>query len=262
MLKSPTTMTEQDMLRWIDGLPSEIDAETYDHLAGITIEPQELAALRRLDPMGTEYRRICAALYARLSGRSDYTPERDERSGLGSTPDIWRQISPYSFKSPKLVSEFLSSWAAIISALDVEPEQSVIEYGPGSGQALLMLARCGVRAFGVDIDADSLDLVRRQSEAMGLDVQLELGAFGEGFAGCCSSRRFTMRWSSTNCFSDCMIGCYPAASSYSAENLSSKKVSTLRSLSPGGLAWMPSVSSACGTEGGWNLVFSAHFSRS
>lgn len=75
------------------------------------------------------------------------------------------------------------AWGAIFSALEIEPGQSILEYGPGSGQALLMLARTGVRAFGVDIDAESLDLVRRQSEAMDLGVQLQQAGFGDGFPG-------------------------------------------------------------------------------
>lgn len=46
-----------------------------------------------------------------------------------------------------------------------------------------MLARAGIDAYGVDIDARSLELVRRQSDQMGLSVKLEQGVFGEGFDG-------------------------------------------------------------------------------
>lgn len=89
------------------------------------------------------------------------------------------------FRDPRLVSEFLSSWGQIMRCLDVEPgrEASVLEYGTGSGQLLLMLARLGLRAHAVDIDEGSLAQVRAQSDAMGLGVRTERAVFGEGFEG-------------------------------------------------------------------------------
>jgi SAM-dependent methyltransferase len=80
------------------------------------------------------------------------------------------------------------SWGHILRLLDLPAGSgaSVLEYGPGSGQILLMLARLGCRAFGVDIDAGALAAIRAQAEAMGVEVATERARFGEGFEG----RRF------------------------------------------------------------------------
>lgn len=183
MTDVPAVLCQADMLRFVDGLPNDIDADTNAKLGAINIHADEFARFNRLDPFSPEYRRECEALYARLSTRTDYDPARDEKSGIGAAPHIGRDASPFNFRSSKLVSQFLASWAAIFDALDMNEGQSVLEYGPGSGQTLIMLARTGMRSFGVDIDPDSLALLRRQAEAMGLDIALEQGAFGEGFSG-------------------------------------------------------------------------------
>jgi SAM-dependent methyltransferase len=81
------------------------------------------------------------------------------------------------------VSEFLLSWGQIMRALTLPPgsDAKILEYGSGSGQLLLFLARLGLRMSAVDIDGASLELVRAQAAAMQLDVRTEQAAFGEGF---------------------------------------------------------------------------------
>ena len=90
---------------------------------------------------------------------------------------------PWSFRDPALVAEFLLSYGHILRLLGVKAGDAVIEYGPGSGQVLLMLARMGVRAFGVDIDGMALQTIERQAVALGLTVELERTEFGDGFTG-------------------------------------------------------------------------------
>lgn len=175
-------VTEQELIDKIDSV-DDIDLASYEHLATLKIRPPEVDKMLALDPVGDEYRDLAFSLYERLGQRSGYDPYKDEKSNFAAIDDVWRSSSPFSFGSSRFVSEFLFSWAAIFEALDAESGQSVLEYGAGSGQALLMLARMGIDAHGVDIDAESLDLVRRQSEQMGLDVKLERNVFGEGFEG-------------------------------------------------------------------------------
>ena len=66
-------------------------------------------------------------------------------------------------------------------ALPPGSDAKILEYGSGSGQLLLFLARLGLRTSAVDIDAASLELVRAQAAAMQLDVRTEQAAFGDGF---------------------------------------------------------------------------------
>lgn len=183
MKDSVTVLSEREAIELIDALPAAIDAETYNRLSACIVRVNDTQALQELDPFGQLYRERVEQLYSRLSGRSVYDPFKDEKSFIGENNSIWTEASPYSFRSTKFVSEFLVSWGAIFSALDVKEGQSVLEYGPGSGQLLLMLARTGVSTYGVDIDQASLDLVRKQADVMGLPVQLEQNQFGCGFDG-------------------------------------------------------------------------------
>lgn len=176
-----SSITEKELLTLIDARLGGVDADDFQRLSTIVMELKGLADLRKMDPFSLAYRREMEALYARLSSRKSYSPEQDETSGLPIGVDVWRGLPPFSFGQSKFVADFLQSWAAIFDALDVRPGQSVLEYGPGSGQILLMLARTGIDVFGVDIDASYLGHVKTQADAMSLPVNLERAEFGEGF---------------------------------------------------------------------------------
>ena len=75
------------------------------------------------------------------------------------------------------------AWGQTFNLLECKAGDSVLEYGPGSGQILLMLARLGVLAHGVDIDQTALDGIRLQAERLGLVVNVERAVFGDGFDG-------------------------------------------------------------------------------
>ena len=164
------------------------DAEQYQRLTTFVLDHPKAHALAALDPFSPDYRLAVLDFYATLRGRAGddaYLAERDEASESGGTipTNIWTGLVPWSFQNPALAGEFLLSWGRILQLLDVLPQQSVLEYGPGSGQILLMLARMGVRAHGVDIDRTALDGIRAQADALGLPVALERAAFGDGFEG-------------------------------------------------------------------------------
>ncbi len=163
-----------------DRLP---DAAEYQRFTTLVIDYPEAAALARLDPFSAAYRDGARALYARLRGRAeqDYIAERDEAPATGVPEDLWTGLVPWSFGDARMVGEFLHAWGHIFEHLALEKGGSVLEYGPGSGQTLLMLARMGYRAQGVDIDAVAVETVRRQAAALGLGVRVEQGLFGEGF---------------------------------------------------------------------------------
>src|SRR3954471_14116942 len=160
------------------------DAVEYHSLAGLTLSHPLTQQLLALDPFSAEYKALALRLYHDLRGNeADYLPERDERSGLALPADLWRDVSPWSFRDAGFVGEFLLSWGQIMRALALPPdsEASVLEYGSGSGQLLLFLARLGLRVAAVDIDAASLGLLQAQAAAMRLDIRTEQAGFGEGF---------------------------------------------------------------------------------
>lgn len=160
------------------------DGEAYQRLSEMAIGHPLAAGLARLDPFSGAYRDGAMALYRDLSGRSGgYEPARDERSHAAAPPNPWTDLPPWGFRQPALVAEFLLSWGHILRLLDLPPGGRVLEYGSGTGQLLLVLARAGLRAHGADIDADSIGTARAQAEALGLPIRLEQAPFGEGFAG-------------------------------------------------------------------------------
>lgn len=181
-----TALSEAEIFAFIDQSPADVAAEDHARMGALRMQPAEIGLLNRLDPFSADYRKLCEALYLRIAQRAVYDPSLDEKSGLGEAPDVWRGVTPFAFRSSRFVAEFLASWAAIFDALEMSEGQSILEYGPGSGQILLMLARSGMASYGVDIDQDSLDVVRRQSDAMNLAVALDRAEFGGGFDG----RRF------------------------------------------------------------------------
>src|SRR5277367_6521664 len=113
-------------------------------------------------------------LYLDLRGRpgEGYEPVRDEKSNGLVPANLFSGVSPWGFQDTAMVAEFLESWAQILRAmaLPAYSNATVLEYGPGSGQLLLMLARMGLRAHGVDIDEASLESLHLQAEAMGLEL--------------------------------------------------------------------------------------------
>ncbi len=164
------------------GLP---DAAGHQSLSQLTIRHPAARRMRRLDPFSEAYRSAALDLYFDLRGRPDdgYRPARDEMSEGTPPLNPFRDVTPWTFQDTAMVSEFLECWAQILRAMALPANSgaSVLEYGPGSGQFLLMLARMGIRACGVDIDQASLDSLRRQADAMGLPLETDRAEFGEGF---------------------------------------------------------------------------------
>ena len=164
-----------------DGTPDSVE---YQKLSGIALTHELMPRLLELDPFSADYKSTVLQIYHDLRGSDrPYVPEQDERSGMGLPQNLMSGVSPWFFQDTALVSEFLLSWGQIMRALALPPgsHAKILEYGSGSGQLLLFLARLGLRTCAVDIDAASLELVRAQATEMQLDVRTEQAAFGEGF---------------------------------------------------------------------------------
>lgn len=162
------------------------NAEEYARLCTLSLEHPLAMEMTTMDPFSPEYRTKAMRLYLDLRGRpnDDYTPEVHELTGdTGLPADIWRHSSPWSFRSSQMAAEFLVCWGHIMRLLNLPNESSakILEYGPGSGQLLLLLARMGLDVHAVDIDQPSLDLVAAQASVMGLEIKREKALFGEGF---------------------------------------------------------------------------------
>ncbi|MCU0945187.1 MAG: class I SAM-dependent methyltransferase [Rubritepida sp.] len=155
----------------------------YRDLLSVQLRPPPICArMRATDPFSPEYAAMAMELAGELRGRPAYDAQQDERLGHGMQDrDLWTGLSPWDFRSPDLLAEFFDCYAAMLRQLGAPPGAQVLEYGPGSGQFLLALARLGYRCHAVDIEPEYLRLIRRQAEAMGLRIRCQRGVFGEGF---------------------------------------------------------------------------------
>jgi SAM-dependent methyltransferase len=131
------------------------------------------------DPFSDAYREWALEFWSRVSGRGDpYDPATHELSGYQEEVDM-SSPPPYNIESGWLLGDMLICWGFLLRTLDLKPGQSVLEYGPGSGQILLQFARMGVRAAGVDIDPVQTQFIRDQGARLGLDIRARVGEFGE-----------------------------------------------------------------------------------
>ena len=161
------------------------NAHQYKYMSGLVLDFPKSRALSRMSPSDPGYRGAAMRLYLDLRGRSDegYLAPRDETSNWAVPENLWTELVPWSFKSAKMVSEHLLAWGHMLSELNLPPGGSLLEYGPGSGQVLLIAARLGYRACGVDIDPVALSAIQAQATHLGVNVETEQDEFGQGFAG-------------------------------------------------------------------------------
>jgi SAM-dependent methyltransferase len=162
-------------------------ASEYKILSGLYLSYNNITTIKELDPFSDAYRDEVVKIYLILRGNQDksYEALRDESAPMCLPQNLFSDVVPWHFKRPEMISEFLYSWGHIFALLDLPDNKpsTVLEYGAGTGQILLMLARLGVEAFGVDINPDAVALIRAQADAMGLKVHTEQANFGEGFEG-------------------------------------------------------------------------------
>lgn len=163
-----------------DGVP---DAAQYRRLSSLQLDVPQARRMLGMDPFSAEYRQAAMALYLSLRGRAEqgYQAPRDETPATPLPEHLWTGLIPWSFRDVALASEHLLAWGRIFRHLKLPQGGSVLEYGPGSGQILLMLARLGYRACGVDIDAVALASIDAQAIHLGLSVKTEQNVFGSGF---------------------------------------------------------------------------------
>jgi SAM-dependent methyltransferase len=152
-------------------------------MAELELEPPPICAeLRALDPFGPEYAARAFELMGELRGAPGHDAWRDERIGHSlADRDIWSGVSPWDHRSPSFLAEMFECYATMLREIGAPPGARVLEYGPGTGQFLLFLARLGYQCHAVDIEPEYLHLIRRQARSMRLRVRTQRGIFGGGF---------------------------------------------------------------------------------
>jgi SAM-dependent methyltransferase len=164
-----------------NGVPN---GEQYQRMSSLILEFPEARKLAGMDPFSTDYKAAVMEFYLSLRGRAEqgYVVARDEAPAGEMPEDVWTGLIPWSFRDARMVSEHVLAWGHILGHLNLPDGGALLEYGPGSGQLLMMAARMGYRAYGVDIDAVALAGIRAQATHLNLPVETERAEFGRGFA--------------------------------------------------------------------------------
>ncbi len=193
-----------------NGVPN---AEQYERMSSLILTFPQARKLSGMNPFKPGYKEAAMELYLSLRGRAEqgYLATRDEAPATPLPEDLWTGLVPWSFRDARMVSRHLLAWGHIFAHLNLPAGGALLEYGPGSGQLLLIAARLGYRACGVDIDRVALDGIRAQAAHLNLPVETERARYGNGFDGdrstpSGSTRRFIMPSTSTSCWSVCMTG--------------------------------------------------------
>ncbi len=165
-----------------DGVP---DARQYQMMPSVVLDFPQARGIAVLDPFSAAYRDQAMAFYLALRGRAEqsYVVARDEAASAGLPARLWTDLTPWVSRDLNLVAEHSLAWGHIFRHVNLPVGGSLLEYGPGSGQILLILARMGFRACGVDIDPVALESIRAQAAHLDLAVETERAEFGGGFAG-------------------------------------------------------------------------------
>lgn len=145
--------------RGCDG--GEIDAGGIARLSGICYA---LGASRKTmpeDPFSESFTAWQKNLYLEVSGRAGYVFGNEE------TPfDFEKQKSdffPYNTKSPDFVGDQLMRQGFLIKNMRLPPESTIVEFGAGWGNTTLQLALMGHRVTAVEMNRDSIDLIRHRA---------------------------------------------------------------------------------------------------
>ena len=155
----------------IASLKGEVpDAKEYARLCTLYLDDPIADKLTRMDPFSSEYRDIAMQLYRKLRGpkaKESYNPENQRTNWqfriAGRHLEAFFTLVVQKPLDGVRISDFMGD---IMQALALPPDSSasILEYGSGSGQLLLFLARMGLDVYAVDIDQPSLDLSNMLNE--------------------------------------------------------------------------------------------------
>jgi 2-polyprenyl-3-methyl-5-hydroxy-6-metoxy-1,4-benzoquinol methylase len=122
------------------------------------------------DPYSTEYSDAQMELYLGISGKNKYTVANEHTpfdfEGLKNNP------FPYCTYSPTTVGDQLIAQGFLIKAMNLEPNSSIVEFGPGWGNTTLHFAQMGYKVTAVDCESSFINLIKYRTEMLSKQVNL------------------------------------------------------------------------------------------
>jgi len=126
-------------------------------------------------PESEEYRRWVLDTYSKISSRETYSASSEETDYDLAT--YVRRPVPYSNGSSEAIGDMLMAIGHVIRVMGLKPNSSILEFGFGWGNTTVQLAMSGYQVMGIDIAPNFVEMVRRRTRALDLEVDLRVGSF-------------------------------------------------------------------------------------
>ncbi len=126
-------------------------------------------------PESEDYRRWVLETYSKISSRETYSASSEETDYDLAT--YVRRPVPYSNGSSEAIGDMLMAIGHVIRVMGLKPYSSILEFGFGWGNTTVQLAMSGYQVMGIDIAPNFVEMVRRRTRALDLEVDLRVGSF-------------------------------------------------------------------------------------
>ena len=93
---------------------------------------------------------------------------------VGEAGREWLRSKPFR-NAPAETARHLIDFAHVVQLLELRPELALVELGCGPGWMMRLAARQGVKAHGVDISPEMVEIARQQAAAEGVEATFEVG---------------------------------------------------------------------------------------
>jgi SAM-dependent methyltransferase len=167
-----SSLTElKEMLKMLDNVGAVSDDELRRGFTKFRMNyPTDLPA----DPDSTEYRERQMKLYEWLRGEPYKVTNEVTKFDISLRADV---PFPFATKSTRTVSNQLIAQAHLIRALNINPNGSILEFGPGWGNTTICMARLGFQVTAVDIELNFVQLIKERARRNNLDIDVRQGDF-------------------------------------------------------------------------------------
>jgi SAM-dependent methyltransferase len=126
------------------------------------------------DPDSESYRARQFGIYERLHGKPyDVTSEASVFDPL----QMADRPFPFLTRSASTVGDQMIAIGFLIRHMNLPPESTVLEFGPGWGNTTLALARMGHTVTAIDIEPNFIRLIEERSRRKGLTIETIQGDF-------------------------------------------------------------------------------------
>lgn len=155
----------------LDSAAAISDAELRRAFNTFKMEPPQVPTS---NPDSREYQDAQFALYETISGKKYNT---DNEKTLFDPASMAAKPFPYLNENWEVTGDQLIAIGWIFKCLQLPPNASVLEFGPGWGNTTIALARNGYQVTAVEIEPNFVNLIREQAQRIPVNIDIIQGDF-------------------------------------------------------------------------------------